>query len=70
MLCMVVIEAGKRITARHIRLIESSKIKTLEIPKESLFNQTIAEDIIDPSTGEIAITCNTQIDEDVLLKLQ
>ena len=66
----VIIEAGKRITARHIRLIESSKIKTLEIPKESLFNQTIAEDIIDPSTGEIAITCNTQIDEDVLLKLQ
>ena len=24
----VIIEAGKRITARHIRLIESSKIKT------------------------------------------
>ena len=65
----VIIEAGKRITARHIRLIESSKIKTLEVPKESLFNQTIAEDIIDPSTGEIAITCNTQIDEDVLTKL-
>ena len=65
----VIIEAGKRITARHIRLIESSKIKTLEVPKESLFNQTIAEDIIDPSTGEIAITCNTQIDEDVLAKI-
>ncbi len=65
----VIIEAGKRITARHIRLIESSKIKTLEVPKESLFNQTIAEDIIDPSTGEIAIACNTLIDEEILLKL-
>jgi len=65
----VIIEAGKRITARHIRLIESSKIKTLEVPKESLFNQTIAEDIVDPSTGEIAIACNTLIDEEVLLKL-
>ncbi len=65
----VIIDAGKRITARHIRLIESSKIKTLEVPKESLFNQTIAEDIIDPSTGEIAIACNTLIDEEVLLKL-
>jgi DNA-directed RNA polymerase subunit beta len=65
----VIIEAGKRITARHIRLIESSKIKTLEVPKESLFNQTIAEDIIDSSTGEIAIACNTLIDEEVLLKL-
>ena len=65
----VIIEAGKRITARHIRLIESSKIKTLEVPKESLFNQTIAEDIIDPSTGEIEIACNTLIDEEVLLKL-
>jgi len=65
----VIIEAGKRITARHIRLIESSKIKTLEVPKESLFNQTIAEDIIDPSTGEISIACNTLIDEEILLKL-
>ena len=65
----VIIEAGKRITARHIRLIESSKIKTLEVPKESLFNQTIAEDIVDPATGEIAISCNTLIDEEVLLKL-
>ena len=44
------------------------QIKTLEVPKESLFNQTIAEDIIDPSTGEIAIACNTLIDEEVLLK--
>jgi DNA-directed RNA polymerase subunit beta len=66
----VIIEAGKRITARHIRLIESSKIKTLEVPKESLFSQTIAEDIIDPATGEIAIACNTLIDEEVLLKLR
>ena len=66
----VIIEAGKRITARHIRLIESSKLKTLEVPKESLFSQTIAEDIIDPATGEIAISCNTLIDEEVLLKLK
>ena len=65
----VIIEAGKRITARHIRLIESSKIKTLDVPKESLFNQIIAEDIIDPATGEIAIACNTLIDEEVLIKL-
>ena len=64
-----IIEAGKRITARHIRLIESSKIKTLDVPKESLFNQIIAEDIIDPATGEIAIACNTLIDEEVLTKL-
>ena len=66
----VIIEAGKRITARHIRLIESSKLKTLEVPKESLFSQAIAEDIIDPATGEIAISCNTLIDEEVLLKLK
>ncbi len=65
----IIIETGKRITARHIRLIESSKLKTLEVPKESLFGQTIAEDIIDPASGEIAIACNTLIDEEVLLKL-
>ena len=43
----VIIEAGKRITARHIRLIESNKIKTLDLPKEALIGLTLADDIID-----------------------
>ena len=61
----VIIEAGKRITARHIRLIESSKIKTLDLPKEALIGLTLAEDIVDEATGEILFPCNTLVDNDV-----
>ena len=66
----VIIEAGKRITARHIRLIESNKIKTLDLPKEALIGLTLADDIIDESTGEIIFSCNTLVDTDVLEKLE
>ena len=66
----VIIEAGKRITARHIRLIESNKIKTLDLPKEALIGLTLADDIIDESTGEIIFSCNTLVDIDVLEKLE
>ena len=47
----VIIEAGKRITARHIRLIESNKIKTLDLPKEALIGLTLADDINELESG-------------------
>ena len=62
----VIVKKGDRISARHIRKIESAKIKHLDMPKEALFGQVIAKDILDKSTGEIIIEANTVIDEDTL----
>jgi DNA-directed RNA polymerase subunit beta len=39
----VIVEAGKRITARHVRQLESAKIKSLEVPDEYLFGRILAQ---------------------------
>ena len=62
----VIVKQGERITARHIRKIEGGKVKSLDMPKEALFGQVIAKDILDKSTGEIVVEANTIIDEETL----
>ncbi|MDB3976378.1 DNA-directed RNA polymerase subunit beta, partial [Gammaproteobacteria bacterium] len=62
----VIVKQGERITARHIRKIEGGKIKSLDVPKEALYGQVLAKDILDKSTGEIVIEANTIIDEETL----
>ena len=65
----VIVEAGRRIAARHIREIEASGIKSLKVPKEFLVGRTVATDVIDKDTGELLVTCNTQLASDVIDKL-
>ena len=42
----VIVEANKRITARHVRQLESYKTENLKLPKEYLINKVTAKDII------------------------
>ena len=65
----VIVETGRRITARHVRLLEDSGMKQLAVPREYLLEQITAKDIVDESTGEVAIPCNSIITEEVLEKL-
>ena len=62
----LIVKKGDRISARHIRKIESAKLKLLDMPKEAIYGQVIAKDILDKSTGEIVIEANTVIDEENL----
>ncbi len=62
----LIIKKGDRITARHIRKIESSKIKSLDYSDEALFGLVTARDIFSKTTGEVVLPCNTVIDEEVL----
>ncbi len=66
----LIVKQGDRISARHIRKIEGSKLKLLDMPKEALYGQVIAKDILDKSTGEIVIEANTLIDEESLPVLE
>jgi DNA-directed RNA polymerase subunit beta len=65
----VIVEVGRRITARHVRQLEESGMKSLEVPREYLLERVTAKDIIDESTGEVAMPCNTVITEEVLEKV-
>ncbi len=51
----VIVEAGRRVTARHIRELEKAEVKSLEVPFDFLYGKTIAHDVVDQDTGELLL---------------
>ena len=62
----VIVEKGRRITARHIRELGKGKVTTLEVTQEYMLGRALAKDIADPKTGELLLECNTEITEENL----
>jgi DNA-directed RNA polymerase subunit beta len=62
----VLLEMGKRITARHIKQMEKANIKKLEVTEEYITNKCLAHDIIDKESGEVLVEANTEINRSVL----
>jgi DNA-directed RNA polymerase subunit beta len=62
----LIVEAGRRITARHIRLMEKDKISELVVPHEYLVGKSLAKAIINTDTGEIIANANDEITQDIL----
>jgi len=62
----VIVEAGKRITARHIKQLEASGIEALAVPDEYLVGRILSHDVVDASTGELIASANDEITEDHL----
>ncbi len=62
----LIVEEGRRITARHIRQMEKAKLTELKVTREFLLGESLAKDIVDPETGEILFECNTLITNDVV----
>ena len=58
----VIVEAGKRITARHVRELHTAKLRNLEVPDEYLVGRILAHDIVDKKTGELLAAANSEID--------
>ncbi|MAL96072.1 MAG: DNA-directed RNA polymerase subunit beta [Haliea sp.] len=66
----VVVEQGRRITARHIRELEKAEVSELEIPREYLYGRALARNLVDEKTGELIAECNSEITEEQLGKLE
>ncbi len=62
----VVVEAGKRITVRHIRALEKAGLNQLDVPTDFLVDHTLACDIIDEETGEILANANDLLTEELI----
>tara|TARA_B100001964_G_scaffold243793_1_gene322908 strand:- start:2997 stop:7088 length:4092 start_codon:yes stop_codon:yes gene_type:complete len=62
----VIVEAGKRITARNIRQLEEAKTKRLKVPLDYLLGRSLAKDIIDTTTGELIAEANGEITEELV----
>ena len=65
----VLVEVGRRITARHVRMLEQSRLKRLDVPREYVVGRVVARDMVDPQTGEIIVSCNSKITDEVLDRL-
>jgi len=66
----VLVESGRRITARHIREMEKAGVTTLEVPAEFLVGRALGEDLIDTETGELIASANDEITEELLEQIQ
>ncbi|MFT6388106.1 MAG: DNA-directed RNA polymerase subunit beta [Cellvibrionaceae bacterium] len=65
----VIVEEGRRITARHIRELEKANVTQLLVPESYLLGRALAKDVVDTSSGELIFECNTEITDEVLEKL-
>ncbi|MDD5216228.1 MAG: DNA-directed RNA polymerase subunit beta, partial [Methylococcales bacterium] len=57
----VLIEEGKRITAKHIRDLNKAGVTSFEVPREYLLGKILAHNIIDKKTGELIANVNDEL---------
>ena len=62
----MVIEAGKKVTARLVRQIEEKKVKALKVSDAAIIGRYLAEDIVNMETGEIFFEAGEEISEKTL----
>ena len=66
----LLVEEGRRITARHIRELEKANIKALPVPDVYLYGKMLAHDVINKATGEVVAQANDEITEERLALLK
>jgi DNA-directed RNA polymerase subunit beta len=66
----VIVEEGRRVTARHIRELDKAGVKTLVVPDDYLYGKILSHNIVDKETGELLASANEEITEELLEKLR
>ncbi|MGZ8916646.1 MAG: DNA-directed RNA polymerase subunit beta [Methylobacter sp.] len=57
----VLVEEGRRITAKHIREMIKSGLTEVEVPKDYLVGKILGHNLIDRSTGELVASVNDEL---------
>jgi len=57
----VIVEEGRRITAKHVQEMEKSRVDHLVVPIQYLEGKVLAHDIVDTGTGELLAPANTEL---------
>ena len=66
----VLVEAGRRITARHINQMTKSGLDTLDVVDDYVFGKNLGHDIVDTETGEILAYANDPVTAELLAMLR
>ncbi len=62
----LIVEAGKRITAKHMRQLADAGVRKLSAPKEFLIGKVLAHAVADPETDEVLAEPNDEITDELL----
>ncbi|AOV17606.1 DNA-directed RNA polymerase subunit beta [Acidihalobacter aeolianus] len=66
----VLVEAGRRVSARHVRQMEAAGLSQLEVPEEYLIGKVLAHNIVDEDTGELVAKANAELTGDLLAAIR
>ncbi|MBK6852985.1 MAG: DNA-directed RNA polymerase subunit beta [Burkholderiales bacterium] len=66
----VIVEKDKRITARHIRQLETTATQFVSVPEDFLLGRIVARNMVDADTGEIVAKANDELTDTLLKKLR
>ncbi len=65
----IIVEEGRRITARHVKELEEAGVKRLPVPTEYVQGKVLAHDIVNTETGEILAKANEILTVPTVAKL-
>ncbi len=66
----VIVEEGRRITAKHIRELEKTGVKSLVVPDDYLIGKILSHNVINKETGEVIANANDEITQEMFDKLR
>ncbi len=66
----VLVEAGRRITARHIGRMTKAGLDTLEVVDDYAYGRNLGREVVDTETGEIIANANDEVTGALLAKLR
>ena len=66
----VLLKAGERVKAKHVRDLDKAGVQRLRVPGEYLVGKILAHDLRDPETGEQLAQANDELTPDKLEKIQ
>ena len=65
----VIVEEGRRITAKHVRQLEKAGVSEIEVPRDYLYGKILGHNIIDKSTGELLANVNDELTDALVEQL-
>jgi DNA-directed RNA polymerase subunit beta len=65
----VYVEAGRRVTARHIRNLGKDGVEFIEVPVDYIVGKVASKDYINEDTGEIIVAANQELSLEALANL-
>ena len=62
----VIVKKNRKFTTKAIRRLKEAGISTLPVEPEEMVGRVVARDVIDDDTGEVVLSCNDELTEELI----